>query len=122
MTTSGPQEPKSSPTLRMHVRRALREAHAWRPTSFYMLLATPLVLLLARGLVGQRDDIFQLWLGFSLLLFFFGVVAVVALVDVIEITRRNLREHRATFMETLGDEDFTTTLGQRVRKNDSGQS
>jgi hypothetical protein len=106
----------------MHVRRALREAHAWRPTSFYMLLATPLVLLLARGLVGQRDDIFQLWLGFSLLLFFFGVVAVVALVDVIEITRRNLREHRATFMETLGDADFTATLGQRVRKNDSGQS
>lgn len=118
----GPQEMKSSPTLGMHIRRALREAHAWRPTSFYMLAATPIVLLLARGLVAQREDPFQLWLGLSLLLCFFGVVAFVALVDFVEITRRHLREDRATFMETLGDATFASDLGQRVRQNDADPS
>lgn len=107
----------TSPTLGMHLRRALRVAHEWRPTSFYMLLATPPVLVLALALLRQRDAPFQLWLGLSLLFLFFGAVSAVALMDFFEIARKRMRAERDTFQETLGDAAFIATLGQRVREN-----
>jgi hypothetical protein len=109
-------ELQTSPSLGAHVLRAMRVAHAWRPTSFYMLLATPLVLLLAVGLLNQRESPFRLWLGLSLLLLFFGAVCAVALMDFVEITRKRLRAERETFRETLGETDFIAALGQRVRE------
>lgn len=111
----------TSPTLGEHVRRALRVAHAWRPTSFYMLLATPVVLTLGARLLSQRDDPFRLWLGLSLLLAYFGAVCAIALVDLVRITRKRLRAERANFQETFGDAGFVSALGRRVRENALGR-
>lgn len=50
----------------------------------------------------------------SLMFVFLGVVALRALVDAFEIARKHLHDQRRTFQETLGSDEFTRELGDRV--------
>lgn len=112
--------PKRTLSLGEHVRRGLREAHAWRPTSFYMLLATPVVLVLAAHMFEYRSDPLRFASVLSLLFVFFGLVAGRALLDVLQISRRRLSVQRQDWEETLGDARFLDTL-REIRDLERGK-
>jgi uncharacterized membrane protein len=103
-------------TLREHFSRGFRLAHRWRPSSFYLLLATPLVLLLGTQLAEYRDEPKRFVFVLGLMLLFFGVVFLRAVMDVFEILRRRHAEERKGFVETLGEAEFVEELGSRVEK------
>lgn len=103
-------------TVWMYLREGLAAAHRRRPVSFYLLLSMPLALLLAAGLL-DRTNVRQFILGLSLLFAFFGVLMIRAIGDLFDITRTHLREHRASFRDTLGEPTFTSTLGQKVKES-----
>ncbi|MBI2424681.1 MAG: hypothetical protein HYV27_17760 [Candidatus Hydrogenedentes bacterium] len=105
--------PKAHRTLAQHVARGLQELHQWRPTSFYLLLATPLVLLLGAQLGRLRDNPGQFAFVLSLLFVFFAIVVLRALMDLLEIMRKRLREERDSFQQTLGDQGFVNALRSR---------
>lgn len=107
-------EIKASKTLSEYVRNALREARARRPASFYFLLAIPLVLILGVHMIEFRENPVRFLLVLSLLFLFFGIVALRAVADLFDIARRHVREK--PFQETLGDADFISELGNRVRE------
>ncbi len=106
--------PAPDKTIGGYMRDALREAHAWRPASFYLLFAIPLVMLLGLHMVFFVDNPRRFAFILSLMMVFFGVVVFLAFVDVIEIARKNLAAKRDTFRETLGDDSFIHELGRRV--------
>lgn len=108
--------PDSTPekTIGGYMMEALREAHAWRPASFYLLFAIPLVMLLGLHMVFFVDNPRRFAFILSLMIVFFGVVVFLALLDVVEIARKNLAGKRDTFRETLGDDSFIRELGRRV--------
>jgi hypothetical protein len=114
--SADPPEFKPVKTLGMHVRKALREAHVRRPTSFYLLLATPPVLLLGLHMVRLRETPVQMALVLSAIFLFFGFIILRAILDVLKISRKHLSERKSSFRETLGDPEFLDELGNRVKE------
>ncbi len=112
MDSSGEDRPM--PSLGAYLWKAFREAHARRPASFYLLLCIPLVMLLGLKMLLVTESPKQFAFILSLMFVFFGVVALRALVDAFEIIRKRIRDERRTFQETLGAEDFTRKLGDRI--------
>lgn len=110
------EELPALPTLRGYIREALRQAHTWRPISFYFLLAIPVVTVLGTQMFRFEDEPARFALILSLMFIFFGVVLLRAVMDLFEISRRRLREDRAAWTETLGDAAFIEELGSRVRR------
>ena len=84
-----------------------------RPTSFYLLLAMPLVLLLGLHTLLNPGAPARVALGLCCLLVFFFVALCRALVDLLEILRSHLTESRLTYQETLGETSFVRALGAR---------
>mgnify|MGYP005847085325 CR=1 FL=1 len=103
-------------TLGGHFREALKRTHENRPTSFYMLLAVPAVMVLGVPLAGFREDPKHFAFMLAIQFVFLGIIFLRAVFDVFEIGRRILREDRKNFKETLGDEDFVSELASRVKK------
>lgn len=103
-------------TVWMYLREGLAAAHRRKPVSFYLLLAMPLVLLMAAGLL-DRENIRQFTFSLGLLFAFFGVVMIRAVGDLFDITRSHLREQRSSFRDTLGEAEFTNSLGRRVKES-----
>lgn len=103
-----------SKTLGEHLRDGFVAAHRRRPVSFYMLLITPLVLVLGVQMAQFRDEPWRFASVLALLFAFCGVVLFLAIMDIFAISRRHLREHREAFRETLGEEAFFKELGSRV--------
>jgi uncharacterized membrane protein YjjB (DUF3815 family) len=111
-------EPAPVRTLGWYIYRGLRKHYAHRPTSFYMLLATPVVLLLSVDMIRHQDDPKRFFLVLALLMVFFGIGLVRAVMDILEITRSHLTEHRETFQKTLGDEHFMARLKEGAEHKD----
>jgi len=115
------RNPPSGPkTLGTHFRKAFREAHAWRPTSFYLLWAIPVVLVLAAPVFYVRDDPKRFALHLALVFIFLFVITWRAIMDCVEIVRRHHAEHQAAFRKALGEEDGGTALGKRTDAGSSG--
>lgn len=102
-------------TLRRAFASALRERRAWLPVSFYMLLAIPVVLLLGLPLFRNATPM-RFAMVLSILFIFLGIVLIRAVMDIFELTRRHYREHRAAYVETVGESGFVADLGARVRR------
>lgn len=103
-------------TLWMYLREGMVAAHKRRPVSFYLLLAMPAPLLLAVGLLDDRENVQQFTLGLCLLFACFGAIMIRAVSDLFDITRRHLRANKSSFRDTLGDEQFINALGSRVKQ------
>ncbi|HPO12127.1 MAG TPA: hypothetical protein PLI09_01675 [Candidatus Hydrogenedentes bacterium] len=112
---------KPEKTIGGYMMDALREAHAWRPASFYLLLAIPLVMLLGLHMVFFVHNPKRFAFILSLMIIFLGVVVLLALIDVIEIARKNLTGKRDTFRDTLGDDAFIHELGRRVNNEQENE-
>lgn len=100
-------------TFWQHIWQGIRRWHANRPTSFYLLLAMPVVLLLGVQLARSHNDPKKFFLFLALLFTFFLVVLLRAIVDFIEITRKHLAEQKRVFRATLGEADFLETLKKK---------
>lgn len=88
-----------------------------------MLLAIPLVMLLAVPIFLRWDDNPLRLAGVLTLLFvFLGVVLLRAVMDIFEIGRKNLTEKRDTFRTTLGEDAFLHRLGESVKEKDKKRS
>ncbi len=96
--------------------RETRQSRRWRPLSFYLLLAVPIVMLLGLQMAFSLDNPRRFALVLSLLFLFFGVLLVRAVMDLFEIARRRLRDERDSFRETLGEKSFTDALSRRIRE------
>jgi len=97
-------------TLGEHVRLGLSEAHAWRPASFYMLLAMPVVLALGAHMFRYQDDPLRFASILALQFVFFGIVAGRAIKDMFQISRKRLSVARRDWEETLGEARFQDKL------------
>ncbi len=113
-----PSDPKPALSLRRQFMEALKRAHRRRPASFYMLVVTPVVLFLAVDLLAHRDEPRRFAAGLILLVIFFGVVLVRAVMDIFEIGRKHLQEQRDSYRDTLGDHDFISTLTRPKKPSD----
>lgn len=111
---NAPDRPR---TLGEHFRRAVRARRSWRPASFYLLLAIPVVLILAVPVFYTRDNPKKFALHLSLVFVFIFVVVLCAVVDVIEISRRHFAERRDAWQKTLGEEEFVHKLGDRPNQD-----
>lgn len=109
-----PAPPSQLITLRAVFWRAFVEAHRRRPASFYLLLATPLVLLLGAHMFDHQDSPLRFAVVLSTLFLFVGVLLLQALLDTMHILRHSYQEHRQSYLETLGDNEFAQKLGKRV--------
>lgn len=87
----------------------------WRPISFYLLLAIPIVMLLGLQMITSFDNPRRFALVLSLMFLFFGILVLRAIMDLFEIARRRLREERNSFRDTLGEKTFTDALHSRIR-------
>lgn len=85
----------------------------WRPTSFYLLLAIPIVLLLGLQMITAWNSPKRVALVLSLMFAFFGIVMLRGVMDMFDIARRRFREDRDAFRDTLGDQAFAKKLGRR---------
>ena len=103
-------------TLWWYFRQAFREANRRRPTSFYLALSMPVVLLLGVQLFKQQDDPMLFAFGLSLFFVFFGILTQRAIMDIGEITRQHLLEQRRVYQETIGSREFTEALGENVKR------
>ncbi len=110
-------EPKPSMTLWMHVQNAQRRIAEHRPTSFYLLLAIVVVLLLGLQIAEYRDNPARSTFVLGLLFIFFFAVMVFAILEAGQIVRRSLREKRELWQSTLGEEAFLSELSKRVREH-----
>ena len=110
-------EPKQVMSLGMHVRNAWRNISEHRPTSFYLLLAIIVVLLLGLQIAEYRENPKQSVFVLCCLFVFFFAVMVFAVLEAGQIIRRNLKEKREIWQTTLGEEEFLTELGKRVRQH-----
>jgi hypothetical protein len=84
-----------------------------------MLLAIPLVMLLAVPLFEYREDPKRFAFLVAMQFFFLGVIFVRAVFDVIELGLRQYRDERDAFRKTLGEQAFYEELGRRVKKGDA---
>lgn len=96
---------KRSRTLGEHIRQGLREAHARRPVSFYMLLSIPVVLVLCVHFFREPENPRRLALGLTVLIVFLGIVGMRAVMDLFEIGRKHWIEHRSSFRELMRAQD-----------------
>ena len=86
----------------------------WRPTSLFLLMAIPVVMLLGLQLVVALGEPRRFALVLALLFAFFGLTLLHGLLDLFDILRRRLREDRDAYRDTLGDPGFARELGERV--------
>jgi len=100
----------------MHLREGLRRAHAQRPISFYLLLAIPIVLLLGSTVLSVHDTPGRFVFHVSVFFIFLFAVILGGIMDFISIAKRHFTEHEKVFRSTLGDTDFISQLGERVRQ------
>lgn len=114
-----PQEGEFKPvnTLWMHVCNANRRISEFRPTSFYLLIAIIVVLLLGLQIAEYRENPARSTFVLGLLFLFFFAVMVFAVLEAGQIVRRSLREKRELWQSTLGEEAFLTELSKRVREH-----
>ncbi|MDQ1257877.1 MAG: hypothetical protein QG656_2485, partial [Candidatus Hydrogenedentes bacterium] len=70
-----------------HVAHALRENRAWRPMSFYLLIAIPLAMLAALPVFYTKEDPKRFALHLILIFVFLFIVVMRAVFDMIEIGR-----------------------------------
>ncbi len=103
-------------TLGMHLRAGFRRKWREMPMSFYLIILTIPVLLLGAQIRGAQDDPAQFVFIASLLLGYFFLLLARAILDIGAALRRYTRERRDVFTQTLGDEAFTSALGERVRR------
>lgn len=118
MESSPPESPppaRHPRTAWKYLREGLQRAHRRRPVSFYLLLAMPLALVAAAGLL-DRTDVRQFFGVLALLIVFFGVVMIRAVGDLFDIARAHLREERRSFRDTIGEPLFAESLGARVKQ------
>lgn len=114
-----PQTPPELPTpepLWKYLARAFVRSHRRRPVSFYLLLAMLAVVILGVQIIIARDDPRKLAFLLSLIFIFCFVVMYRAIADAFDILRNHRREKRELYQQTLGDQDFTRELGERVEK------
>jgi hypothetical protein len=102
-------------TAWMYIREGLSRAQRRRPVSFYLLLAMPVALVAAAGLL-DKSDARQFFGVLALLIVFFGIVMIRAVGDLFDIARALLREERQSFRDTLGEPAFAQALGARVKQ------
>ena len=115
METENPRAPQTK-TLWTYLREGLRKAHAQRPTSFYLLLAMPIVLLLGSAVLNASDTPRHFVFYVSVFFVFFFAVILGGIMDFISIAKRHFTEHEKVFRNTLGDTDFISRLGEQVRQ------
>ena len=92
-------------TLGWHFLKALREAHAWRPASFYLLFAIPVVMILAAPAFYMRDNPRRFALHLALLFVFLFVIMLRAAVDCLEILRKHRSEQQRAFHAIFSRDD-----------------
>ena len=107
-------KPNASRSLREHFHEAFKRSRAWCPVSFYLLLATPVVLLFSVHMLRQWENPKRFALVLALLFIFLGILVYRALMDILYISCKNLAEQRQAYKETLGSEKFVSELGNRV--------
>ncbi len=73
--------------------------------SFYLLLAVPIVLILAAPGLSVRDDPKRFAFHLALLFIFLLMIMVRAVVDGLEIVRRHRSEHGEAFRKVLGEDE-----------------
>lgn len=111
-----PVPPPQLITLRAVFWRAFVEAHRRRPRSFYLLLATPPVLMLGAHMFQFQDNPQRFALILGTIFLFLGVLLLQASLDTMHILRQEYQERRSSYLETLGDSDFTGKLGAQVQE------
>lgn len=104
-------------SLWTHVQNANRRISEFRPTSFYLLIAIIVVLLLGLQIAEYRENPARSTFVLGLLFLFFFAVMVFAVLEAGQIVRRSLREKRELWQSTLGEEAFLTELSKRVREH-----
>ncbi len=104
-------------SLGMHVRNVWRNIAKHRPTSFYLLLAIIVVLLLGLQIAEYRENPKQSVFVLCCLFVFFFAVMVFAVLEAGQIVRGHLKEKRELWHSTLGEEEFLAELGKRVRQH-----
>ncbi len=99
----------------------LRHFLAIRPTSYYLLFAILVVVLLGSQVVHIREDPWRFGLFLALNFVFFLIVISIAISDMIGIIRDGFRERERTFSATIGDKEFVDDLRDRIdsRRGDS---
>lgn len=117
MHAQDPNNPERK-SLMQHVRAANRKSRTRRPASFYLMFAVLAVVLLGGQFVYVKDDPRRFAFFLTLNFVFFFVVMYRAVVDAAEIFRRNMRDRRDLYKDTLGDEVFVSELGRRVSENE----
>lgn len=112
------EDPGSDSGPLEEVAESRKTAHRpWRPASFYLLLATPIVMLLGLQMITAWDNPKRVALVLSLMFAFFGIVMLRGVMDMFEIARRRFREDRDAFRDTLGNRAFTRELGRRNKQD-----
>lgn len=86
----------------------------WRPTSFFLLMAIPVVMMLGLQLAVSMGDPRRFAMVLALLFAFFGLALLHGVLDLFDILRRRLREDRDAYRDTLGEPGFARGLGERV--------
>lgn len=110
-----PEPPESSARpMRYYISRAARNLSGWRSVSFYLMLAMLIVTVLGLGIIRVREDPRQFGLYLILLFVFFFVVIARAIVDCMDIWRRNFSERERLYKETLGEDEFVGQLARSV--------
>lgn len=102
--------------------RRLRANRRQLPVSFYLLIAMIMVLILGAQIVLVRDDPRRFAFYLALMFIFFFVVLFRAVVDLVEMARKNFREKENLFRDTLGDADFVSELGKRVEEGEQSDA
>jgi len=101
-------------TLWMYLWEGFRQAHARRPMSFYLLLSIPIVLLLGINVLDVKAGPKAFGWSLILLVVFFFMVMVRAVIDFFEIARRHFTESQKLFANTLGDEEFLSNMKKNL--------
>lgn len=117
-----PAENKRPKSLWEYIRAGYQRLHEQRTISFYLVFAVFTVFVLSLQVLRYRDDPFRFAFLLSLLFIFFFIVVFRAIIDLVEILRRNLSEKRDVYRTTLGDEAFARELGRRVREKRQEES
>lgn len=95
------QKPKSSRSLSEVFLTVLERRRKWIPTSFYLLFAIPVVLILGVRMGKLQDDPRQFFLILSLMFLFFGILFHRAIMDVFDLLRRNLLGTQDLYKDTF---------------------
>lgn len=71
------------------------------PTSFYLLIAIPVVLVLGARMGYLQDDPRKFFLILSLMFLFFGVIFFRAILDMFDLIRKNVLGTRDIYKDTF---------------------